>query len=207
NDSLLVFGSPAAGAVDERLTVGPDADSGTLVSRTASAPAQTVQFAALEALVDTSTAASLTLAGSDARNVVELTSGPLAGGVTQTATARFFDVVPCQSATMTQPAAPQPVTVQDAAGQLAGSHTAAPPAAPAAAAPTPAAVDPRDPAARREAKRLAKEAKRQAKLLAKEAKRRAQESKRAAAALKKRGGAKSAPAAAPPTPAPAPAPA
>jgi len=205
NDSILVFGSPAAGAVDEKLTVGPEAGSGVLISRIGSAPAQTVQFAALEALVDTSTAASLTLAGSDARNVVELTAGPLAGGVTPTATARFFDVVPCVSAMTqsapSQPAASAPLTVQDAAGQLTGSNT---PAAPAGGVSTPAAaaIDPHDPAARREAKRLAKEAKRQAKLLAKQAKRRELEQKRASAALKKRGAA--APVSAALTPAPAP---
>ena len=34
NDSLLIFGSPAAGAVHEALTVGPEAGGGTLVAST-----------------------------------------------------------------------------------------------------------------------------------------------------------------------------
>ena len=170
NDSVLVFGVPPGGplALEQVLTVGPGAGDGTLVSRAGATPAQSLAFANVESLVDTSAAATLTLAGSDAANVVELTAGPLAGGVVPTATVRFFDVTPCPVAPLVPPAQ---------------AAVAAAPASAAAASPT-AAVDARDPEARREAKRLAKEAKKEAQRHARqarlEAQRAAKEAKRLA---------------------------
>lgn len=174
NDALLVFGVPAGGAVEEMLAVGSDGGSGTLVSSIGAGAAQTLVFAGLESLVDTATAASLIISANDGANVLELGPGPLAGGVTPTATARFFDVTPRPAEAI--------VPAPAAAANMPGSAVTTSAAAPAAAA-----VDVRDPQARREAKRRATEGKRQAKRLAREAKRLAREQKRAAALRKRQG--------------------
>ena len=176
NDALFVFGAAPGGAAAQVFTAGPEVGGGTLVTRVGT-ETQTVQFAALESLADTSTAATFTLAGNDGSNVVELSAGPLAGGVTQTAMARFYDVSPCPL--LTPPATPTPVPPGTTPAPAA---TAPAPEAPSITGPTPpaAAVDARDPEARREAKRQAKAAKREAKRLAREAKRLAREQKKAA---------------------------
>lgn len=157
NDSVMVFGVPPGGPLDQVFTVGPDAGGGTLVSSAGTGPAQHLSFAGIESLVDISTAASFRVVGNDGANVAELSSGPLAGGLTPTATVRFFDVTPC--------AVGIPIVPPGAAAVAAPVSAAAtaPPASPTAA------VDARDPEARREAKRLAKEAKKQAQRRAKEA--------------------------------------
>ena len=174
NDALLVSGAPATGVVTQTLSFGPDAGSGTLVSRTGgaagAAPSQSLSFAGMESLADTSSAASLTVLGGDGSNIVELTAGPLAGGATHTGTLRFIDVTPCPVGTPVAPAADTSVTATDST-----------------ATPATAAIDARDPESRREAKRLAKQAKKEAQRLAKEAKRLAREQKRAAAAAKRKG--------------------
>src|SRR5688500_12801936 len=172
NDQLLVVGTPAGGPVDQVLTMGPDAGGGTLVSRTGggagAAPAQTVRFSGMEALIDTSAAASLTIVANDAngtfvggvRNVIELSAGPLAAGGVQTATARFYDVTPhgvaAASAQSPASASAQPATAGAAEAGTDASSSQSP--QPAAAA----ADDPSDPAARRRAKQAAKEARRAA---------------------------------------------
>ena len=203
NDTLVVVGSPATGAVDQVLTIGPDAGGGTLVSRAAGGAAQTVRFSGTETLADTSAAASLTLIANDAtgavvtglRNVIELSAGPLANGVTQTATARFYDAtlqgIGGASAQPPASAAAQPASAGAAEpGAGTGAGTGASTSGNPAAA---AADDASDPAARRRAKLAAKqaakaakrEAQRQAKLARLEAQRRAREQRQAA----RRGGA------------------
>ena len=167
-DSLLVFGAPAGGPVHQVITLGPDAGSGAHVSHAGDpdGPAQALKFTGIESAADTSITASLTVVGNDGVNVVELTGGPLAGGITPTGTVRFHDATPASAAPQNAAAAPA---------------TDAP--APAAATPATAAVDPADPASRREARRLAKQAKLDAKRRAKaaklEARRLAREQKRA----------------------------
>ena len=167
-DSLLVFGAPAGGPVHQIISLGPDAGSGAHVSRAGDpdGPAQALKFTGIESAADTSITASLTVVGNDGVNVVELTGGPLAGGITPTGTVRFHDATPASAAPQNAAAAPA---------------TDAP--APAAATPATAAVDPADPASRREARRLAKQAKLDAKRRAKaaklEARRLAREQKRA----------------------------
>lgn len=167
NDALFVFGAPPAGGSDQTLAVGPDAGAGTLVTR-AGTETQTVTFSTLESLADTSIATTFTLAGNDGANVVELAAGPLAGGVTPMATARFYDVSPCPLVTP----APQASTPGPAAPATSPTFTTTTPAA--------AAVDARDPESRREAKRQAKAAKREAQRAAREAKRLARLQKRSA---------------------------
>jgi hypothetical protein len=156
NDSLHMLGAPAGGAWSEVLSLGADPGAGTLVGRVAAGPAQALQFAGLESVVDTSVAASLSLAGNDARNVIEVTAGPLVGGVTPSGAVRFFDVSPAQP-TPTPPS-PGPSTPD---------------------------ADPKHDA-KRLAKAAKKEAKREAKRLAKEAKRLAREQRKADESARKR---------------------
>jgi type IV secretory pathway VirB10-like protein len=179
NDSILLFGAAPA-PIHQVFTVGPDAGSGTHVSRTgtdataasAAGPAQALKFAGFESVADTSIAATLTIVGNDGPNAVELSTGPLAGGITPTATVRFYDVTPGSAAPQAAAANPAPVE-------------------PAATTPPTAAVDPNDPAARREAKRQAKQAKLEAKRKAREArleaKRLAREQKLAAKLARQNG--------------------
>lgn len=172
-DALRVFGAPAGGGVSEILTIGPAAGAGTLTSRAAAGFAQSVQFAGVESFVDTSAAALFTVAGTDGSNLVELTSGPPAGGVTPTGTVRFSDVSPVSATASVGPNST--TTTSDsgradvaAAGSVSGALT---------------------PISRKEAKRQAKEAKREAQKLAKEAKRLAREQKRAEGVRNRKGAA------------------
>ena len=157
------------------LTFGPDANSGTLVGRVGAGAAQTLGFANMESVADTSTAASLTIVGNDASNVIELTAGPLAGGVTPTGTVRVSDVAG---------ATPAPVPPPTPSPPTPGPTTPSTPAA--------LSKDEKREAkrlaeeAKKEAKRLAKEAKKEAKRLAKEAKRLAHEKKRAESHARRR---------------------
>lgn len=184
-DALHVFGAPAGGGVSEILTVGPAAGSGTLTSRAAGGFAQSVRFEGVESFVDTSAAVLFTVAGNDGQNVVELTSGPLAGGVTPTGTVRFLDVTPASGSA---PSGSNPTTTanESATTDVAGGSSAS-----------------LAPMSRREVKRLAKEAKREAQKLAKETKRLAREQKRAEGSRKPKGAA--APVAVPAQPAAPPA--
>lgn len=180
-DALHVFGAPAGGNVNEVLTVGPAAGSGMLASRVAAGPTQSVRFGSVESFVDTSAAVMFTAVGNDGQNVVELTSGPLAGGVTPTGTVRFLDVAPTPAPAFT---GSSPTKIANESAPMAVGRGSSASIAPLS---------------RRDARRQGKEAKREAQKLAKEAKRLARAQKRAERLQKRKGA--PAPAAALPQPA------
>src|SRR5688500_8914476 len=163
-DTLRLVGAPAGITVNETISFGA-ADGSGQVLHAAADRSQSVKFAGVESLVDTSVAATLTLDLDDAANLVEILNGPLADGLA-TGELRAYEVAPCETHT----AVPVPTTPT---GTIAAAGSSASVAAGTSAAPVDAA-----PMTKKELARARAEAKR-------EAKRRARELKLAAKAAKK----------------------
>jgi aldose sugar dehydrogenase len=85
DDRLVLSGNPGA-AADVTYTVGTTVGTGTVMTTTAAA-AQTVTFQRLEGVVDTVTAASLTVVGTDARDLIRVHDGTAVNGLATTTVA------------------------------------------------------------------------------------------------------------------------